>query len=152
MIAIIGGTSSRGRCRSPGLLASSVVGNDFQGREVQSVHAADVDRGGRRALAVRAHAEGRAAAVGAKMVLDMMLVERVGPQVRLGGAKPQLVARREPEQVPLLGADRAVALEHLLDFSLDIEGYASAMTAAVVCHDPLSSPSLWYSFRLSLFH
>src|SRR5262245_551754 len=132
--------------------AATVVRHDFQGAEVERIEAADIDRGGCGTLVIRSGTKWGAAAIRAKVVLDAVLVERVGSKIGLRRGEAQLVARRKPQQVAPLAADRAIALDDLLDLPFDVERDTPAMTPAVIVHDPLSWSRLWYSFRLSLFH
>src|SRR5688500_12545824 len=84
------------------------------GLDVEAFEAAHVDRREGRARRVGALRVGVDAAGRAKTVLEDVLIEHVGAGVGFGRAQAQLFARHEPSQRALAGADRAVALHHLL--------------------------------------
>src|SRR6185295_11371033 len=97
------------------------------------------------AARVGAFAERRAAAGRTEAVLNDVPIEGVCRHVGRRGRQPQLLARHEPQQVAALAADRAVALDHLLNLALDLEPNPPTMTAALVRHASLLSR--WRSSR-----
>lgn len=70
------------------------------------------------------------------MMLDHVFVEGVGGEIALGRLEFQLFLRREPQEIALAAAMRAVAFHQLLDLAFDFEGDLSAMTGAFVGHGP----------------
>ena len=68
------------------------------------------------------------------MMLDDVLVERVGGEAFLWSEQLELWSWHEPQQISLATAMRAIALHGLLQSALDFKGYLSAVTATFVVH------------------
>jgi hypothetical protein len=71
-------------------------------------------------------------------MFDDVLVERVRGEIISRCREPQLVTRHEPEQITFAAAVRAIALDDLLNFAINLECDPTAMTAALVHHGHLS--------------
>src|SRR5207244_10886519 len=67
-------------------------------------------------------------------MLNATGVEGVLREVGLRRGEAQLLLRHEPEEVAALAADRAAALDDLLDVPLHLEPDPSAMTSALIGH------------------
>src|SRR5438067_1396626 len=73
------------------LSAASVERHALQGRELETLEAAHVHGRGGSSGRADAGPERRATAVGTEVMLDDVLVERVGRQAALGREQPQLL-------------------------------------------------------------
>ena len=104
------------------------------GRKVDSVDAAQVDRGHAVALRVRAFAVWMDAAGGAEAMLDRMLVEGVGAGGVFRGEQGESVAGDEPEQRSFTRADRAVAGQGAVDVAFELEDDVPAVAASFASH------------------
>jgi hypothetical protein len=117
-----------------GLVTSAVHRYPFQFRKLDTFQAARVDSGGIDAMLVLGEGEGRAAAVGAELMLDDVLVEGIGLEVFLAARDFEVRARYERKQKTLAAAVGAVAFQYLLDVRLDLVFHLAAVAAAVVFH------------------
>ena len=127
------GLATRGRGGTDGnaarLETASVERFNLQRRRFDTLDAAGID-----VYAVRRRDEWRASAVGAEMMLHRTAFEGVGGEVGLRRGQPQVFARHAPVQIAAHRADRAVALHHLFQITLDFEPVASAMASAAMSH------------------
>jgi hypothetical protein len=67
-------------------------------------------------------------------MFDFMLVEGIGGQIAFRRSQMELVSRLEGKQIPLFAAMGAVALHHLVDFSLHRKGDTPAVATSLVAH------------------
>src|SRR5207247_633177 len=125
----------RGTGRDPAELVAA------EGRQVDALQAAHVDGGPGHSLPVGSDAERSAPTAGAEVMPDPARLEGVGGEIGLRGGELQPLARHEPEQVAALAADRAVALDDLLDVAFDLEGDPPAVASALVGHQRPGSSS-----------
>src|SRR5690606_34959997 len=87
-------------------------------------------RGG--AVRADALAEGRDAAGGAEVVRDLLAVEPIGRQLRLGRLERERRARERREQAAAAPAHRAVAVVDRRNLALHLERDPAAVAAALV--------------------
>src|SRR5690606_30347437 len=102
--------------------------------DIEIFEAAKIDRHG--GLAIRGDAFGERvhAAFGAELMLDAVLVERIGLEVLGRRQEPHLIARRKPQQRSLALADRTVARHAGIDLAFDFESDLAAVAATLVLH------------------
>src|SRR5262245_40386653 len=115
-------------------LAAAVERHAPNRREVHVLETANIDSGRLETVRRRAITERRATALGAEVMLDRVLVERVDGETSLRRREAQLRARHEPEQVAFAAAVRAIAFDDLADFALDLVGRLPAVAAAFIEH------------------
>src|SRR5690606_30423316 len=80
--------------------------------QIEILQAAHIDGCRPGAVWIGAESERRTAAALAELMLDDVLVERVGAQARLAALQCELLRRHERQQIALATAMRAVALDH----------------------------------------
>jgi len=102
--------------------------------QIDSFETANIDRGHRIALWVGAFAVRVNAARPAKAVLDSVLVERVGADVRFRCEQAELVARHKPQERSFAGTHRAIACHRAIELAFDLERDLAAVTATFVLH------------------
>ena len=81
-----------------------------------------------------AYAERRAAAVWAKHVLDNMMTKGVSRQAIFPFDNVEMAARREPQQITLAAADRAIAFQGGFRFDFHLIRDTSAVTTSFIVH------------------
>jgi hypothetical protein len=67
-------------------------------------------------------------------MFDDMLVECISAEILFGSKQPKLLPWNEPKKRSFPRADRAVAVRDLREFTLNLKGDISTMTATSVNH------------------
>jgi hypothetical protein len=106
--------------------------------QVDSIEAANIDRGHRIAVGVAAFSIRMNATRSAKAMLDNVLVERVRADGLFRCEQVQVFARHKPQKRSFTGAHRAIARHRPVELAFYLEGNLATVTATVVLH--LSSP------------
>src|SRR5262245_38463937 len=109
--------SSRSKCGSE-VLAVHLLHRNLL--DVEVFQAADVDRGHRVAGAILAPGKRLDAAMLAEAVLDDVLVERIGSEIRLAAQQREFFPRGEPQQPAASRAHRAIAGIGLVDLAFHL--------------------------------
>src|SRR3546814_7004442 len=88
-----------------------------------------------RSIGAGADRKALAAAVGAELMVDIMLVELVARELVGAAFQPELIDGDEGEEKALAAAVRAVAAHRRVrNIALDRVAYRAATAAALICH------------------
>src|SRR5690606_33196696 len=103
-------------------------------RQVEILQTAHIDRRDLAAFGIAAKTERRAAAALAELMLNDVLVERIGTQAVGTTLQGELLAGYECQQKALAAAMRAVALDHCVELGFEFERDIAAMAAPRIFH------------------
>jgi hypothetical protein len=106
----------------------------IQGRQVDAIQAAGVDRHHVFASRGKAFTKRRTSALGTEAVFDLVLIERVGGHAGFGCEQAKILAGHKPMQRAALAANGAIALHDLFKIALGFESNLPAVTATFVNH------------------
>jgi hypothetical protein len=107
--------------------------------DINIVQTADVHHSQCFAFALIIETKGCAATGGAKMVLDNMLVEGVGRQIRLPCGDSEILPREKPEEIAFLSTVGATAVDQLINVAFHVKANLSTVATPVVRHRALDS-------------